>query len=181
MKRMRKTKTILVLAAVVLMLACTVGGTLAFLITKTDSVTNTFDPGKVTCKVVEGSFTDNVSTVKQNVTIKNTGNTKAWIRATVVANWVKDGKVVAPWTGSIDTPTGWTKTGDYYYYGQKVDPDNETSQLIGSYAAPSDGPDGAHLEMTIVCQAVQAEPATVVQQVWGVTIENGSVSAFSNS
>ena len=179
MKRMRKTKTILVLAAVVLMLACTVGGTLAFLITQTDSVTNTFDPGKVTCQVNE-DFTDG-GTTKSNVRIQNTGNTDAWIRATVVANWVKDGKVVAPWTDSIGNPTGWTKIGDYYYYEQKVAPNGETSQLISSYTAPENGPDGAHLEMTIVCQAVQAEPATVVQQVWGVTIENGRVTAVSNS
>lgn len=172
MKRMRKTKTILVLAAVVLMLACTVGGTLAFLITKTDSVTNTFDPGKVTCKVVEGSFTDNVSTVKKDVKIKNTGNTEAWIRATVVANWVKDGKVVAPWTGSIDTPAGWTKIGDYYYYGQKVAPNNETSQLIDTYTAPNNGPDGAHLEMTIVCQAVQSNLGSTAQAAFAYATAN---------
>lgn len=180
MKRMRKTKTILVLAAVVLMLACTVGGTLAFLITKTDSVTNTFDPGKVTCKVDE-EFTQN-STTKNKVRIQNTGNTDAWIRATVVANWVKDGKVVAPWEDNISyNSSSWTKVGGYYYYKESVAAKGYTKNLFDSYTAPSDGPDGAHLEMTIVCQAVQAEPATVVQQVWGVTIENGSVTAVSNS
>ena len=48
MKRMRKTKTILVLAMVVLVLACAVGGTIAFLIDTTGAVTNTFTPAKVT-------------------------------------------------------------------------------------------------------------------------------------
>lgn len=164
MKRMRKTKTILVLAAVVLMLACTVGGTLAFLITQTDSVTNTFDPGKVTCEVIEGSFTDNVSTVKENVKIKNTGNTDAWIRATVVANWVKDGKVVAPWTDSIScNSTYWDQVGDYYYYKETVAADRFTANLFDRYTPGKAPVDGAHLEMTIVCQAVQSNLGSTAQ------------------
>lgn len=165
MKRMRKTKTILVLAAVVLMLACTVGGTLAFLITKTNSVTNTFDPGRVTCEVVE-TFANNTKSV---VTIKNTGNTKAWIRATVVANWVvgsgSDAKVVAPWTGSITyNSTNWDKVGDYYYYKTTVASGDTTKNLLSKDFTPGTAPvTGAHLEMTIVCQAVQSNLGSTAQ------------------
>lgn len=167
MKRMRKTKTILVLAAVVLMLACTVGGTLAFLITKTDSVTNTFDPGKVTCKVDE-TFTQG-GTTKKDVRIQNTGNTDAWIRATVVANWVKDGKVVAPWEDNIDyNSSSWTKVDGYYYYKESVAAKGYTENLFNRYTPPVNAPvTGAHLEMTIVCQAVQAEPTSAVKGAWG--------------
>lgn len=166
MKRMRKTKTILVLAAVVLMLACTVGGTLAFLITKTDSVTNTFDPGKVTC-AVEESFD---GTTKSSVKIKNTGNTDAWIRATVVANWVvgsgSDAKVVAPWTGSITyNSTNWDEVGDYYYYKTTVASGQTTENLLSKDFTPGKAPvTGAHLEMTIVCQAVQTFPGVTNAQ-----------------
>lgn len=163
MKRMRKTKTILVLAMVVLVLACAVGGTIAFLIDTTGAVTNTFTPAKVTC-AVEETFANNT---KSDVKIKNTGNTDAWIRATVVANWVvgsgDSAKVVAPWTDSIGNPTGWTKSGDYYYYEQIVAPNDETGQLISSYNAPNNGPEGAHLEMTIVCQAVQSNLGSTAQ------------------
>lgn len=158
MKRMRKTKTILVLAAVVLVLACAVGGTIAFLIDTTGAVTNTFTPAKVTCQVNE-DFTDG-GTTKRNVCIQNTGKTDAWIRATVVANWVKDNNVVAPWTDSItynmgDDSNNWTKDGNYYYYNSIVPSNGLTENLFASYT-PTGGPEGAHLVMTIVCQAVQS-------------------------
>ena len=174
MKRMRKTKTILVLAAVVLMLACTVGGTLAFLITQTDSVTNTFDPGKVTCEVTEGSFTDNESTVKQDVKIKNTGNTDAWIRATVVANWVKDDKVVAPWTDDVRyNTTAWTQGNDgYFYYKETVAAQGFTANLFDRYTPGKAPVDGAHLEMTIVCQAVQSNLGTTAQAAFSAASGN---------
>ena len=97
MKRMGRTKTFLVLAMVVVMLACTVGGTVAYLTTKTADVVNTFTPAKVTCAVDE-TFS---GTTKTDVKIKNTGNTDAWIRATVVGNCVKDSKIVAVWTDDI--------------------------------------------------------------------------------
>ena len=170
MKRMRKTKTILVLAAVVLMLACTVGGTLAFLITKTDSVTNTFDPGRVTCEVVE-TFANNI---KSNVQIRNTGNTDAWIRATVVANWVKDGKVVAPWTDDIGYNTDkWTKgSGGYYYYKESVAAKGYTENLFGSYTPGKAPVEGAHLEMTIVCQAVQSNLGSTAQAAFSAASGN---------
>lgn len=156
MKRMRNTKTMLVLAMVMLVLACAVGGTIAFLIDTTDTVTNTFTPARVTCQVVEGEFEDRVSTTKENVQIQNTGNTDAWIRATVVANWVdRNGKIVAPCEVNLGEVSGWTAVGGYYYYNQIVPPTDKTSYLITSYK-PTGGPEGAHLEMTIVCQAVQS-------------------------
>ena len=82
MKRMNKTKTILALALVALLLTCAVGGTVAYLVTKTDAVTNTFTPGRVTVRV-EDTVSGNV---KKDVKITNTGNTSAYIRVAIVAN-----------------------------------------------------------------------------------------------
>lgn len=158
MKRMRKTKTILVLAMVVLVLACAVGGTIAFLIDTTGTVTNTFTPAKVTCQVNE-DFTDG-GTTKRNVCIQNTGNTDAWIRATVVANWCdSDGNVVAPWTDDINNynTTQWTEGNDgYYYYKETVAAQGFTANLFNNYTPGTAPVEGAHLVMTIVCQAVQS-------------------------
>lgn len=181
MKRMRKTKKILVLAMVVLVLACAVGGTIAFLIDTTGAVTNTFTPAKVTCAVNE-EFN---GTTKNNVKIQNTGTTDAWIRATVVANWVvgegNNAKVVAPCDITFALPTEWILKDGYYYYSQPVPANEYTADLITRYTAPTGCPEGAHLEMTIVCQAVQAEPTTVVQQVWGVTVaSDGTITATGN-
>ena len=181
MKRMRKTKTILVLAMVVLVLACAVGGTIAFLIDTTGAVTNTFTPAKVTCAVVE-TFANNT---KSDVKIKNTDNTDAWIRATVVANWVVgsgvSAKVVAPWTDDIQTyNTGtdsntWTKGNDgYYYYNSIVAGRATTGNLFDSYAPGTAPVDGAHLEMTIVCQAVQSNLGTNAQDAFAAAAKQPS-------
>lgn len=163
MKRMNKTKTILALALVALLLTCAVGGTVAYLVTQTGSVTNTFTPGKVTCQVDE----DFNGSTKKNVQIENTGNTDAWIRATVVGNWVvgteNDKKIVAPWTDNIYYKTGngekqWTKETDgYYYYNSIVLAGQKTDNLFYDYEISGQPPvEGAHLELTIVCQAVQS-------------------------
>lgn len=168
MKRMNKTKTILALALVALLLTCAVGGTVAYLVTQTGSVTNTFTPAKVTCKVAE-TFNNNL---KENVKIQNTGTTDAWIRATVVGNWVvgtgADKKIVAPWTDDIAYNAGedspWTKGNDgYYYYNRIVSSQGYTANLFDSYKQKTSPVEGAHLELTIVCQAVQSNLGTSAQ------------------
>ena len=85
MKKMKKTKRILLLALVVAILACGVGGTIAYLITNTGSVVNTFQPAYVTSQVNEDF--NNGGTTKSNVTITNTGNVSAYIRAAIVITW----------------------------------------------------------------------------------------------
>ena len=155
MKHLNRKKTVLLLAMVVLILAGAVGGTLAYIVTSSGPVQNTFTPAHVTCKVVE----EFDKQTKKNVTIQNTGNTSAYIRAAVVGNWVKDGKIVAPWVDNINySQSGWVKGNDgYYYYQSEVTAGQVTSNLFDSYEPGSAPVADAHLEMTIVCQAVQAE------------------------
>lgn len=172
MKRMNRNKTILMLAMVVLILAGAVGGTLAYLTTKTEPVMNTFNPSRVTCAVDEPDWTDGHAT-KSNVSIENTGDVNAYIRAAVVANWCDaDGNIIAPHVVNLDgnMGDGWVKYGIYYYYEPAepfdpfVLPGNKTTNLINAYTpVPPEGvPEGAHLEMTIISQAVQAEGLTGV-------------------
>ena len=174
MKRMNKTITILALALVALLLTCAVGGTMAYLVTQTNAVTNTFTPGKVTVSVSD-TVTGNE---KKNVQITNTGKTTAYIRVAVVANWVKDGKVVAPWNDydRLKVISTWDVGSDGYYYYKQPVAAGASVTLLDSYTA-GDGPEGAHLEMTIVAQGIQSEPASVVQNAWGVTVANdGTIS-----
>ena len=138
--------------------------TLAYLI-DTDEVRNTFTPAQVACEVNE-TFANNV---KQNVTVKNTGTTSAYIRAIVVANWVGDtgtenaGKVyyVAPVAGedySIDYGSDWALSNGYYYYGSAVDVGESTGVLITSCTVLKAAPvEGYHLEVEIVAEAIQSE------------------------
>lgn len=159
MKNMKK-KSFLILATMVLLLTFAVGGTIAYLVTSTNPVVNTFTPGKVTCAVVEGAFTDGTSKTKTDVKIQNTGNTTAWIRAMVVANWYEGGRIVAPATVSFTPESGWEKIGNYYYWNSTVAAGGFTGELIPTCTAGTAPVPGAHLEMTIICQAVQSNLGT---------------------
>lgn len=164
MNKMRKTKAILLLALIVAILACSVGGTLAFLVTKTGSVKNTFQPAHVTSSVIEPGWNDG-STEKSNVTIKNTGDVSAYIRAAIVITWKdKDGNTMPEKPGSGDYSlsigSGWTPESDgYYYYNSIVGAGGETSKLIDSCTATYTNRynDGRKLCVEVIGSAIQAE------------------------
>ncbi len=164
---MRYKKFLLGAVLVVLLLTFAVGGTLAYLVTQTDPVVNTFTPADVSTEIQE-TFENNVKSIVQ---IKNTGNIPVFVRVKVVANWYKDGAIVAPWTDNIDYNTVfWTKNGDYYYYKTAVAADALTENLFQNeytYLAADVPVEGAHLEMTIIHQSIQAEPTSAVQGAWG--------------
>lgn len=183
MKHLNRKKTVLLLATVVLILAGAVGGTLAYIVTSSGPVQNTFTPAHVTC-AVEEDFSNNI---KNNVKIRNTGNTSAYIRAAVVANWCdEDGNILAPQPvtlgGSILGSNWSLKSDGYYYYSSSVSAGDSTGALItGSGYTPPDRPVGvpadAHLEMTIVCQAIQSEGGAVTVDGNGWTIVNPAQTA----
>ncbi|MGN0802932.1 MAG: hypothetical protein ACI4MF_10100, partial [Candidatus Faecivicinus sp.] len=126
-----------------------------YLVTDTTPVVNTFTPATVSTDV-----TDDISgNTKSNVQIKNNSNIPVYMRVAVVANWYsEDGKVVAPWSDYEKlgvNSTNWTYSGGYYYYNGTVAA-GATVTLFDSYTATG-GPEGAHLEMDIIAQVIQAE------------------------
>lgn len=153
MKNM-KMKSILLLALVVAVLMGTVGGTVAYLVTSTDPVTNTFTPGNVDTDIVEVFDGE----VKSSIQIKNNGNVAVWVRVAIVGNYVKDGQVVDAWDGSVKCTSKWEIGSDgYYYYQDKVQPDALTDNLLAESIKPDERTDGAHLEITVIHQSIQAE------------------------
>lgn len=182
-KRVMKTKKPVALVALLLLLCCTVAGTLAYLVDSTDPVTNTFTPAHVSTEVNE----DFDGITKSNVTIKNTGDIDAYIRAAVIINWASDKEVgvvsgTAPKEGTdytIDwTMVNWVKVGDYYYYTQKVAAKGETKQLFTDCKLKEGvtPPSGYHLQVTILADGIQAEPVHVVADVWkDVRVDGGKL------
>ena len=168
MKKMKKTKRILLLALVVAILACGVGGTIAYLITNTGSVVNTFQPAHVTSSVNEPEWRDG-NTTKSNVTITNNGNVSAYIRAAIVITWqdaddnTMPAQPVAGKDYTLDlnagTETGqWTKAGDYYYYNSVVAAKGTTNNLINSCSPIyTNYTDGRKLCVEVIGSAIQAE------------------------
>ena len=189
--RAKTWKALIVAALAVVILTAAVGGTMAWLSTQTQDLTNTFVPAKVTC-AVEEDFTEG-GTEKKDVRIQNTGTTDAYIRAMIVANWCTAAdtngktKVVAPYavnaSNFIGLPgSGWVEHDGFYYYTQPVAPDQKTGNLFASCTPGNDKPEGAdHLEVNIICQAVQSTPAAAVGEAWKVTIAPNSVTAYSST
>lgn len=151
------------IVALVLVLCLTVGGTVAFLATRTNSVTNTFTPSHVTTAVDEDTTT--TPGTKSDVKIENTGDTSAYIRATYVVNWVDaNGNIYAaqPVAGtdyqeSLNT-TDWTKKADdgYYYCNTAIEPGSKTPVLITSIAPIGAAPEGYTLQVTIIAEGIQS-------------------------
>lgn len=133
--------------------------------------------GVTVTDVVEGK-------VKNQLAITNTGTAKAYIRATFVGGWYDEsGRLVAGWDETQGTFTNlaasgskWVKVGDFYYYTDPVAPSSPTTdKLFATYTAPAalpaGVPAGAHLELTILAQAVVYDPAKArVTAAWGTTV-----------
>lgn len=165
------------LLALVLILVCTVGGTVAYLVTHTDPVVNTFTPGEVSCQVEE-EFKDN--TVKTKAVVKNTGNVPAYIRVAVVANTIDgEGNI----TGMTNLPdnrlneTYWTKSDDgFYYYKGVVQPGDVTANLL-----TADGIDLTGIQVTILASAIQSMPDDAVNKAWKMSYNTGDWKPVTGS
>ena len=178
-KRVMKTKQPVALVALLVLLCCTVAGTLAYLVDKTPEVKNTFEPAKVTTEVKE----EFDGTTKSEVKIRNTGDIPAYIRAAVIINWadgdgnvsatpVKDGDYVIKY----DSSNTWKKIGDYWYYTKPVAADSLTEKALIESCAPVSGkaPEGYDLQVTILADGIQADGVgsngkTPMEDAWGVT------------
>jgi len=145
-----------------------------------------WDAGKVytyTLKLSDGSVDITVEdkvteTVKSNVQVKNSGGAPAFVRATIVANWVNgSGRIIAPLQAGQGTYVGlptsttaatnnWIVGADgFYYYTKPVLPGKLTGQgasdtnhdkLFDTYTISTStvAPAGTHLEMYVVAQAI---------------------------
>lgn len=169
--------------ATALLLALAISGTVAWLTTKDAPITNTFNPSKVACEVTE-SFN---GTVKSSVNVKNTGDIDAYIRVKLVTYRTnKQGQHIG---GTATLPNftlgaNWVKFGDYYYYTLPVEagktPATNLTDSMTLTAEYTDV-DGGRQAIDVMAEAIQSVPAEAVGQAWGVTISEGSVTAYSGT
>ena len=176
----KQSLAIKLVICLILLLMISVGGTIAFVVTHTSEIRNTFTESVVKCEVDE-TLKDNV---KSNVSIKNTGDTTAYIRAFVNVTWMNEsGQVASVSPKSTDymieySTSGWLKGSDgYYYYTLPVQPNNKTAVLINSceLLETASAPDGYYLSVEIVCSAIQSTPVSVVSDIWHVQLSGDKI------
>ena len=169
-----KRKSFIVLFSLALILLFAVGGTIAYIVTSTNDVKNTFEPAQVACEVEE-QFD---GAIKENVKIRNTGDIDAYIRAAVIITWKdSDGNIsaVAPVEGTdytINYNLGdWLKGSDGYYYFKNPVPDGgltDTALIDSCEFTGRENRPGAEYELSveILADAIQSVPPTAVNESW---------------
>lgn len=194
-----KLSTVLVIAAA-LALVTAIGGTMAWLTTHSEGLTNTFTPAKIEGEVKE-TFNSPFNT-KNNVYIQNTSDVPVYVRVALVPTWVMEENnkfvpVAEPVTGtdvSIDgvnwdkfkpTDSDWVQGNDGYYYYTKPlaakDSDGSTTPNLFNVAnaVPKDG---YHMNLQVLLQMIQAEGVNAegkrpVELAWGITVNaDGTIS-----
>lgn len=182
-RRLRWRKEFVLLCAVTTLVVGVIGGSLAYLIAEGGSVENTFQPAHVD-SVVSETMSGNV---KSNVKVTNTSDIPAFLRATISVRWEKDGMVYAQSptysiTGGLGA--GWFQIGDIYYYNTAVDAgETTTTAFIEKLEVTGTAPDGYHLVVDVLTEAIQAEGVKngehPVEIAWGVEYHDGTPATIS--
>ena len=172
----------LLLVSLVLLATVSVGGTLAYLVAEDEPVVNTFELQTVPNSIHEDGFGEGDSNqVKDNVQIRNDSeHASAYIRAAVVANWVKPdgeggynvyGKTLTEntdyevkWRPDMDgaqdgCQNGWIKGEDGYHYFTKSVEAGALTDVLLTNCKVKDGvtpPEGCTLSVEIMAQSIQA-------------------------
>lgn len=182
LRKRRHTKRRTTLLSVLLILSLAVGGTLAYIVDRTNHVNNTFVPAYVTCTVNANA--------NDTFDVTNTGNIDAYIRAAIAVNWMDSaGNVrgIAPTTAEyeldVNSDDWWqdTATG-YYYYKYRVASRDVTKDLVEDYGITpgTNVPAGYELCVEVVAEAIQADGDTdtgavpAYQDAWRITSISGN-------
>ena len=182
----KSKKTLTLLVALLVIFTVSVGSTLAFLITQTDSVVNTFTPGEIKGDVIETFNGETKEDVK--ISIGSDSDVSAYVRALVVVSWQDaDGNVYGQkpvagvdYTITMGTSSNWFEGANgYYYYSEPLgaDLDTTTDVLIKSCEQKQACENPKYkLNVDVIAEAIQAEPKDAVEEAWGVTVTNGLIS-----
>ncbi len=165
-------KRVILLIGIIAIVCAVVIPTMAWLIAKTDPLTNRFEQAVIACEVLEPAAEG------ESYQVKNTGDTEAYVRVAVVANWTNTdseagGIVHTYWQENL-SPTvtlsdNWQEIDGYYYYklplavGATVD---FATIIADASAAPEGYPDAS---IQLLAEAIQTQPDEAFDS-WGVTL-----------
>ena len=175
---MKKKRNLIIILSILLLI--TVSTTIAFL-SKKSTIDNNFILGTVSTQVDE-TFENNV---KEDVSIKNTGNVDSYIRAFILISYKDEDGVIltdtpilnTDYSMTISNSTNWiySNTDGFYYYKLPVEPNNNTDILIDE-CRKLQSHNGKILNVDIITESIQATPADAVEEAWGVSITNNELS-----
>ena len=172
--RQKKTSLFLILSLLILTVA--VGGTIAYIVRVSTVPTNTFVPVEVDSEPVSTS---------SGIAVRNNGEIEAYIRTSVVINWVlldSEGNPTdtfhsdAPIEGvdyvvAFNNSGSWERGSDgFWYHKIPVSAGGSTDVLFSGIERITTPPSGYGLSFQVITTAIQSTPARSVEYAWGVTV-----------
>lgn len=145
-----------------------VTGTLAYLQAQSH-IGNTFTVAKLNMEINEEFNGEE----KSNVTVKNTGDVSAYLRAAIVVNWKDaDGNILPAETANYSMTMGsdWVQGADGYWYCKKAVEANQNSPALIETCKPTGVKANQRLCVDILVQGVQSVPVTAVEELWNATV-----------
>ena len=177
------TKAIIILVSIITVLVTGLSTTLAVIVQRTESITNTFTPGKIVLSQTETAVTN---TAESDVAV--------YVRLAIVVNYqddngnvyhegaIEEDGVVKDPDYRITTTSDWLKGGDgFYYYTKPIAPGYSSTAFptVAAITLDASNPKlNYNLVTTYVTAGVQASPTEVVNLAWGVSLDaNGNITA----
>lgn len=183
-RRLHSIKGLLLVAAVAALSLGVAGGSSAFLAAATAPEENKMSYASVSSEITEAFDGD----VKSDVSVKNTGNTMAYIRVAVLVTWQDgEGRVYAEapennvdYIQTMSATGSWFQGEDgYYYHREAVSPGENSTDLMESLQAMQTQPEGYTLSVEILADAIQSAPDEAVEESWPVLVDtDGSLMAL---
>ncbi len=177
MPKNKTNKRVTAILALLLITLFAAGATLAYVLERTDTSKNTFVP------VYVDSAPANTA---GGISVTNTGEATAYLRAAIVISWVSvDGEgnptghyhSATPVEGvdysiDYDSTGAWLLRSDgFWYHRTPVGAGATAEVLIKGITRLTNPPEGYRLSVEILSTGLQASPTKVVEQTWGVTLE----------
>lgn len=167
-KKTRSARPWLLAGLLAVLLLASITGTIAY-IQVHSHISNSFTVAKLSIELNE-TFDGKDKT---NVTVENTGDVPAYLRAAIVVNWKDtDGTVISANESEYSMAMGpeWIQGADSYWYCKKPTDVGQLSPALIESCKPTVVKADQHLSVEILIQGVQAEPATAVEELWDATV-----------
>ena len=178
-----KSRSKLLLAVMCLLFAiaavmCSIA-TLAYMKAQSVPVSNKFTAGTVECSVVEQLNGD--KTAKSAIQVRNDGTSAAYVRVKLVTYWVNEQNEVAGKPSAalnLNLSDGWINGGNNIYYCKSpVDSGTSSPNLLSDDLEMTTDIEGNRQVIEVISEAIQITPDEAVESAWGVTIDDGKITA----
>lgn len=155
-------KAIILFVLTAVLVTGAVGGTVAYLATRTRDVPNTFHPAEI--EISSWTFDDLI----------NSGDTEVYVRATLVSAWVSNEDKRTVWAVdpvegvdyTLTIQDGWFKGSDgFYYRREKMNAAQSVQFVHGTQLTEKEG---FTLRILVMYSSIQTEPNKAVEESWGV-------------